>query len=91
MVASNVANLVEAADATRGKKLYEEEHCGGCHGTQSKPPAKFPNLFTSDWSSAKLEEGFNTIKNGESPMPAYGDKLSDNQIADLLRYFRSGE
>ena len=87
----NVASLVEAADASRGKKLYEEEHCGGCHGTQAKPPAKFPNLFTSDWTSNKLEAGFNTIKHGDSPMPAYGDKLSDNQVADLLRYFRAGD
>ena len=87
----NVASLVEAADGARGKKLYEEEHCGGCHGTQAKPPAKFPNLFATDWTSSELEEGFNTIKNGDSPMPAYGDKLSDNQVADLLRYFRAGE
>lgn len=86
---ADVVALVASADASRGKKLFDGEHCHGCHGTKEKPPAKFPNLFKIDWSSEALAEGFETIKKGDSPMPAYGDKLDDKQVADLLAYFKS--
>lgn len=87
--ATDVSALVAAGDPSRGKKLFEDEHCSGCHGTKEKPPAKFPNLFKIDWSADELAEGFETIKKGDSPMPAYGDKLDDKQVADLLAYFKS--
>ncbi len=87
--AAQIGALVAAGDASRGQKLFEAEHCNGCHGTKEKPPAKFPNLFKISWDDAELAEGFETIKKGDSPMPAYGDKLDDKQIADLLAYFKS--
>lgn len=86
---AQVSALVAAADASRGKKLFQDEHCNGCHGTKEKPPAKFPNLFKISWDDGELAEGFEIIKKGDSPMPAYGDKLDDKQIADLLAYFKS--
>jgi mono/diheme cytochrome c family protein len=81
--------LVGAADVGRGKKLYEEEHCGGCHGTKEKPSSKFPNLFKIDWDDEEIAEAFETIKNGDSPMPAYGDKLDAKAIADIVAFLRS--
>ncbi len=87
--AASVAALVAAGDASRGKKLFQDEHCNGCHGTKEKPPAKFPNLFKTDWSDSALAAGFETIKKGDSPMPGYGDKLDDKHVADLLAYFKS--
>jgi mono/diheme cytochrome c family protein len=81
--------LVASADATRGKKLYEEEHCSGCHGTKEKPSTKFPNLFKIDWDDEEIAEAFETIRDGDSPMPAYGDKLDGKAIADIIAFLRS--
>jgi mono/diheme cytochrome c family protein len=83
------SKLVASADAGRGKTLYEEEHCAGCHGTKDKPSSKFPNLFKIDWDDEEIAEAFETIRNGDSPMPAYGDKLDEKAIADIIAFLRS--
>lgn len=81
--------LVASADPTRGKKLYEEEHCSGCHGTREKPSTKFPNLFKIAWDDEEIAEAFEMIRDGDSPMPAYGDKLDGKAIADIISFLRS--
>lgn len=83
------AALVAAADATNGAKLYESEKCNNCHGTLQKGPVgKFPNLFKVKWDDKEIEEAFGIIKKGKSPMPPYGDKLNDKQIADIVAYLK---
>src|SRR5688500_5410404 len=37
--------LVSAADVARGEKLFDENHCKGCHGTRAEPGKKFTNVF----------------------------------------------
>jgi len=81
--------MVAVGDTAAGEKLFDQEHCNGCHGTKVKPPAKFPNLFKVKWSDeAMIEKAFKLIKSGKSPMPAYGDKLSDKQIADIVAFLK---
>jgi len=81
--------MVAVGDKAAGEKLFDQEHCNGCHGTKAKPPAKFPNLFKVKWSDeAMIEKAFKLIKSGKSPMPAYGDKLSDKQIADIVAFLK---
>ncbi len=82
------AAMVAAGDAAAGEKLFEQEHCNGCHGTKAKPPAKFPNLFKIKWNDQEYEEAFALIKKGKSPMPGYADKLNDKQIADIIAFVK---
>jgi mono/diheme cytochrome c family protein len=84
------AELVAAADGTRGEKLYEEMKCKGCHGTSAKPSTKFPKLFGLSWEEKRLERAFRVIKKGESPMPGFEGKLDDAQIADIMRFLQDG-
>ena len=84
------AALVASADVARGKSLWEENHCGGCHGTAAKPSAKFPNVFAGAWADERIDKAFNLVKKGKSPMPGFGDKLEDKHIADLVAFMKSG-
>jgi mono/diheme cytochrome c family protein len=84
------AQLVAAADGTRGAKLYDEMKCKGCHGTAAKPSTKFPKLFGLGWDDEGLERAFRVIKKGESPMPGFEGKLDDAQIADVVRFLQDG-
>lgn len=84
------SELVAAADASRGEKLYEEMKCKGCHGTSAKPSTKFPKLFGLSWEDKRLERAFRVIKKGESPMPGFEGKLDDAQIADIVRFLQEG-
>lgn len=81
--------MVASADAANGGKLFEQEHCSGCHGTKAKPPGKFPNLFKLDWSDKRIEGAFGIVKKGKSPMPGYGDKLDDKAIADIVAFLKT--
>jgi mono/diheme cytochrome c family protein len=72
-----------APSAERGQKLFAENTCTACHGTADKPKK---NIFTIKWSDARKAHAINTIKKGKSPMPAYGDKFSDAELADLLAF-----
>lgn len=81
--------MVLAADAAMGKKLYEEQHCDGCHGTPEKAPKKFPNLFKLTWDDKRVGGGFDLIKKGKAPMPSYTGKLDDKQIAAILAFVKA--
>jgi mono/diheme cytochrome c family protein len=82
--------LVDAGEVANGKKLYEQERCTNCHGTREKPGARFPNLFKLDWSKAgEIDHAFVIIKKGDAPMPAYGDRLDEKQIGDIVAFLRS--
>jgi mono/diheme cytochrome c family protein len=84
------AHMVAAGDTSRGAKLYDENHCAGCHGTPEKPGKKFPNLFKEEWTADKeIAEAFELIKKGKTPMPGFEDKLDDKAIADIVAYLRA--
>lgn len=84
------AQMVAAGDTARGAKLYDENHCAGCHGTPEKPGKKFPNLFKEEWTADKeIAEAFELIKKGKTPMPGFEDKLDDKAIADIVAYLKA--
>lgn len=87
------AQLVASGDAANGAKLFESEHCNGCHGTKAKGPTngKFPNLFKLTWDDKEIEKSFGVIKKGKIPMPPYGDKLQDKQIGDILAFIKTAK
>lgn len=86
-----------AADAEAGQKIYKQK-CQMCHGTSGggdgsmgkmlKPPP--PSFTDADRMVKQKDEDLITrIKEGKSPMPSYGSRLSDSQIQDVLAYIRT--
>jgi high-affinity iron transporter len=86
-----------ATDAEAGQKIYGQK-CLMCHGSGGagdgsmgkmlKPPP--PSFADADRMADRSDEELITmIKEGKSPMPSYGSRLSDSQIQDVLAYIRT--
>jgi mono/diheme cytochrome c family protein len=82
----------------KGEALYQQ-HCVGCHGTTGDglgadikelivPPANFRAPKSRTRTDMEL---YIAIKQGVlfSPMHGWADRLSDQEIRDVLRYIRS--
>lgn len=91
------AGPASAADAESGQKIYKQK-CLMCHGASGagdgsmgkmlKPPP--PSFADADRMVKHSDEELITkIKEGKSPMPSYGSRLSDSQIQDVLAYIRT--
>jgi copper transport protein len=89
-----------AARADEGKQLYEK-NCAACHGPGGKgdgpaakmlkpPPADFATGLKgqSDADITKIiKEGGKAVGKAAS-MPAYGSKLSDEQLKEVITYIK---
>jgi cytochrome c6 len=71
--------------------LYAANNCALCHGENGKGKFKgAPDFTDAAWQKTHTDaELMNDIKNGEKAMPAYKDKLNDEQIKSLVAYVRS--
>jgi mono/diheme cytochrome c family protein len=69
--------------------------CAACHGaTGAGDTTMGKNLKLKDLGSAEVqkasdEELTTVIDKGKGKMPAYGAKLSKDQISDLVKYIRT--
>jgi cbb3-type cytochrome c oxidase subunit III len=85
---------ISTADAAG---LFKANNCVACHGEDGKgnPAMKakmddLPDFTDAAWQKKATDaEMTETIKNGHKPMPAYKDKLNDEQIKMLVAYARS--
>lgn len=95
-----VGGYASVAHAQDAKQVYEKT-CAPCHGPGGKadgpvgkmlkpPPKEFATALkgASDADIAKtIKEGGKAV--GKAPtMPAYGSKLSDEQIQGLVQYVK---
>jgi mono/diheme cytochrome c family protein len=72
--------------------LYVAQKCAGCHGLDGKGKIKGARDFTdAAWQKKESDaELARQIRNGEPPkMPAYKDKLSEEEIKALVAYIRT--
>ena len=84
---------LHAGPPSGGGDLFKQK-CSMCHGVDGKGYAA---LKTPDFTDPKVQasltdkEIVTTIKNGKkgTAMPAFADKLSDEQIHSLLTHLRS--
>jgi cbb3-type cytochrome c oxidase subunit III len=85
--------LQAGAKPDDGGDLFKQK-CSMCHGADGKGYAA---LKTPDFTDPKVQASLTdqeiaqTIKNGKkgTAMPAFADKLSDDQIQSLVTYIRS--
>lgn len=73
-----------------GKQIWFRMSCYGCHGTMGGG-GMGPNLTDAEWRYGGDDTSvFTTIKWGRSGgMPAWGSKLSDDDIYKVMAYLRS--
>ena len=85
------------ADPAKAKKIYVDK-CLKCHGEKGKgdgPKAwdlsKKPADYTDKAKMAKFTDADlkKAVKEGKKPMPAFGKKLSDEDINGVVAYIRS--
>ncbi|SRR5688500_4080900 len=72
-------------DAAAGEKIYAENGCGSCHtlAAAGSSGSIGPNL---DDAKPDLELAIDRVTNGAGAMPAFGDQLEPQQIADVAAY-----
>ena len=76
-----------------GETVYKSkcQMCHGATGAADTPTAKMLKVKpVSDPDIKKLtaDQMFDAVKNGKGKMPAYKDKLSDDQIKDAVGFYR---
>ncbi len=98
--ASPVAFAETASDTVRGKKLYLR-YCRGCHGKDGRGGAHtfmphVHNLTKKGYIDELPDEHlFGVIHDGgeaygmSAYMPAWGNKLSDEEINDIIAHIRT--
>jgi cytochrome c5 len=76
------------------RELYAK-NCASCHGKDGQAKtfkAKFSharNLTDPEWQGRVSDERiFNSVMNGKGKMPAFGKKLSEQEINALVTYVR---
>jgi mono/diheme cytochrome c family protein len=92
-------NPVPATSAAlaAGKQLYVE-HCQKCHGGKGNGQGDeagelsiAPSDFTNAKEMSELADGqlFEEITKGDMPMPAFEDKLNEQQRWQVIDYIRT--
>src|SRR6266542_4924056 len=68
-----------------GKTVFANAGCGGCHTLKAAGSSGNvgPNL---DDSKPALDKILDRVTNGKSPMPAFKDSLTKQQIADVAAF-----
>jgi mono/diheme cytochrome c family protein len=90
-----MGDVVHAQSVTRfteqGGAAIFENICQGCHmpdGAGAEGAGRYPAL-AHDLNLSGRVYPLVIVVNGQRAMPAFGDLLSDRQIADVVNYIRS--
>ena len=72
-------------DPAAGEAIYAENGCGSCHALEAAGSSGNigPNL---DESQPDLELAIDRITKGAGAMPAFGDQLEPQEIADVAAF-----
>ncbi len=78
------ASTIEG-DAAAGEEIFSANGCGSCHTLEAAGSSGTigPNL---DEAKPDKELVIDRVTNGSGPMPAFGEQLSEQQIADVAAY-----
>ena len=84
--ASAAVASVDAAKIAKGKDIFANYGCGGCHTlADSDATGHVGPALDGD---ANLSEGFVTdrVTNGSGPMPAFGGQMSPEEVSAIAYY-----
>ncbi len=72
-------------DAAAGEAIYADNGCGSCHALEAAGSSGNigPDL---DESQPDLELAIDRVTNGAGAMPAFGDQLEPQEIADVAAF-----
>ena len=76
------ADVVAAGDPAAGKEVFEQ-NCASCHG-EDGGGGSGPNLHQESYKDPEFV--VNQVRNGGGGMPAFGDRLSEKELADVTSY-----
>ncbi|MFO7967885.1 MAG: cytochrome c [Archaeoglobaceae archaeon] len=85
MLALLVLALAAPVTAQDGAQIYEE-NCERCHAEDGKGVRDANFTDPSFWRSTTKRGLENSVKNGVQIMPAYENKLTDEEIEAVLEY-----
>ena len=88
-----LTSSVVRAENPDGAAIYKQK-CQMCHGADGKgfPAIKTPDLTDPKWQASVSDKQMTeVIKNGKkgTPMPAFADKLKDDEIQAVVKFIRS--
>jgi len=80
----------ETTAVAAGKAIFQA-NCIACHGANGKGIGKGkPDFTDAEWQAKESdEELLEVIANGHEKMPAFGDKLTEEQRKEVLAYVRT--
>jgi cytochrome c oxidase cbb3-type subunit 3 len=85
-----VVLLTDDGSLAAGKAIFNEKLCITCHAALGEGNTTGPNLTDNYWlhGKGKVEDVFNTIKNGvpTKGMTPYKDQLSEKQILQVSSF-----
>jgi len=93
-----LASVDSKAEGNPSAALYSK-NCASCHGADAHGKATMAkvlkvelaalDLLSAKAKDAKAEDLKTVVENGRGKMPAYGKKLTGEEIAGLLGYLHS--
>ena len=89
VLAATIAAPAFAQSAGADTYKAKCQMCHGPDGTASTPTGKAMKVPSFKDSKASEADMIATTKDGKGKMPAYGGKLSDAQIKDVVSYIRT--
>lgn len=92
-----VASPTATPDEFAGARANFQKNCEACHGENAEgglvkvdnKQIKVPSLKSERAAKHTDEHLTKMITNGEEEMPSFKDKLSPQEIADMVRYVRN--
>jgi cytochrome c6 len=87
-----VATMAMPLFAADGATVFKTKGCSGCHGAdglKAMPAMGVKPLNSADIKAQSDAQLTAAITNGKGKMPAYGSKLSADEIKAAVAYVRS--
>jgi mono/diheme cytochrome c family protein/uncharacterized membrane protein len=84
LLAPGTADADVDGDAEQGRELFAT-HCAACHGRDARGSGGTPDL-TDATDRLGVAEVATTIREGRGGMPAFGQRLEDAEIQDLVAH-----
>ena len=84
---------VQQSSAQEATPTLYKMKCQICHGPDATGSVAGKKLLVKDFTSSEVQkqtdaELLEVAKKGKNKMPAYGGKLTDNQLTELIKYMR---